>query len=72
LGTKSFYKKRQYLKKGLIMKKKSKWVKGKEIFESSMEHTKKDRVFTLTNIKTGKVISFESWQAAQKQGYSKK
>jgi hypothetical protein len=54
------------------MKKKSKWVKGKEIFESSMEHTKKDRVFTLTNIKTGKVISFESWQAAQKQGYSKK
>jgi hypothetical protein len=53
------------------MKKKSIWVKGNQTFEASMESTKKDRVFTLTNIKTGRVISFESWQEAKKQGYEK-
>jgi hypothetical protein len=51
--------------------KKSVWVKGSSQFTSSYQRTKKDRVFTLTNVKSGKSISFESFQAAQKQGYKK-
>jgi hypothetical protein len=47
------------------------WIKGKQQFKSSYQWTKKDRVFTLVNIKTGKAVSFESWQQAKKLGYVK-
>jgi len=42
--------------------------KDKE-FKSSYDRSSKDRVFTLTNGK--KVKSYESWQAAKKDGWEK-
>lgn len=47
------------------------WKKGKSQFKSNYLKTAKDRVFTLTDVKTGRVISLESWQAAKKLGYEK-
>jgi hypothetical protein len=49
---------------------KSLWVKGRMTAKSSYQRTKNDRVFTLT-LKSGRVISFESWQAAKKAGWVK-
>ena len=43
--------------------------KYKTEFKGSYQKTKTDRVFTLTSGKT--VKSFESWQAAKKDGWEK-
>lgn len=42
-------------------------------FKGRYNRTKngKERIFELVNIKTGRVISFESWQAAIKQGFTR-
>ena len=46
--------------------------KGQQ-FKGRYNRTKKgeERVFELVNIKTKRVISFESWQMAQKAGWQK-
>lgn len=43
--------------------------KQKELFASSYKVNGEDRVFQLTNGR--RVISFESWQAAEKAGWTK-
>jgi CRISPR/Cas system CMR-associated protein Cmr5 small subunit len=49
------------------------WIKGKQVFKSHYKRVKflNERVFVLVNTETGKVISFESWQQAKRQGYVK-
>jgi hypothetical protein len=45
--------------------------KYKELFTGSYGYLKKDRVFQLTSQSGKKVISFESFQQAKKQGWTK-
>ena len=45
--------------------------KQKQLFKGSYVKTNKDRVFQLVSQDGKKVISFESWQAATKAGWSK-
>lgn len=45
--------------------------KYKQLFKGAYNKTSKDRVFELTSQDGKKVISFESWQAATKAGWSK-
>jgi ABC-type tungstate transport system permease subunit len=51
------------------------WVhpKHKATYRGRYNRTKKglERVFELVNSKTGRVISFESWQMAKRQGWKK-
>ena len=46
-------------------------MKKKQKFESSYEFLKGDRMFVLTNLKSGKRVEFSSPQAAMKAGYVK-
>ena len=45
--------------------------KYKKQFKGTFKLAGTDRVFQLTEIDGKKVISFESWQQAKKQGWSK-
>jgi hypothetical protein len=47
------------------------WVKGKRQFLSRYVFAEGDRVFQLVPVKSGKIYSFESWQAAKKAGWVK-
>jgi hypothetical protein len=51
--------------------KKSIWVKGKTEYVASYKLAGKDRVFQLEPVRSGRIYTFESWQAAVKSGFKK-